>query len=278
MMTKTIEDLLTTVQVGRQTILEVSDGFENGENKRTIAFGERELNSEQPPEPQRAESPPRKHEFHSVDALVAYLEEYKSGNVVALADVSAGVVDVTLDENALSGREVLRLKPAVDPRVCDWVKNFNSQFRVSDFAKFVLAHRRQIVSPDPAEAVLVFSQVTANSTITMARGQGKSALNGVMVETKIGGGKTATQPMDIPDMLVIKSPIFVGGSAQEIEIDLLVGSNDPEDIYVQATSSDFVTKRIEAFEELLTELSTVDGLVCGLGRISYSDWEYLERE
>ena len=59
--------------------------------------------------------------------------------------------------------------------------------------------------------------------------------------------------MDLPDYITIQSPLFVGGKAIEIEIDLTIEEQNGQ-VSVSFTSSDLMVKMIEEFERIVHDI------------------------
>lgn len=266
----TISKLLRRVTEGQESIVELS---KEGDLTK-IAFGQRKLQPELPT-PTRMESPPRAHIFHTADSLLGYVERYGCDNTVILLDVPAMSGCVVLDDKADEQFESLPFQPMQHPLFVEWSKMLGRRIDVLQFAEFVMGHRRQIVVPDGREAAIVFSQLQASTKMTVARGQGKGAINGVMVETKIQG-KTGEAFVELPESLTVRLPLFVGEPEADIEIDLLIGSQDTS-IWVSASAAGVLDAQLQAFTAMADKIR--DGLpemTVGLGRIAHGAWKYLQ--
>ena len=267
----TVADLLRRVTEGQETVFDI-EVDEHGSRK--VSFGQRELQPELPT-PTRQESPPRAHVFHTADTLIDYVEKYGDANTVILLDVPAMNGCVVLDDKAEEQFELLPFQPMQHPLFVEWYKMLGTRIDVLTFAEFVMGHRRQIVAPDGREAAMIFSQLQASTKMTVARGQGKAAINGVMVETKIQG-KPGEAFVELPESLTVRLPLFVGEPEVEIEIDLLVGSTDTS-IWVSASAAGVLDAQLRAFTAMVDKIR--DGLpemTVGLGRVGYGAWKYLQ--
>lgn len=267
----TVADILRRVTEGQETVFDI-EVDEHG--SRTIKFGQRKLQPELPT-PTRQESPPRAHVFHTADSLIGYVEKYGDGDTVILLDVPTMNGCVVLDDLRKDQFELLPFQPMQHPLFLEWYKMLGRRVDVLQFAEFVMGHRRQIVAPDGREAAMIFSQLQSSTKMTVARGQGKAAINGVMVETKIQG-KTGEAFVELPESLTVRLPLFVGEPEAEIEIDLLVGSQDTS-IWVSASASGVLDAQLQAFTAMADKIS--DGLpemTVGLGRVSHSAWKYIQ--
>lgn len=266
----TISDLLRRVTEGQESILELS---KDGDLKR-IAFGQRKLQPELPT-PTRQESPPRAHVFHTADSLIAYAEKYGDCDTVILLDVPSMNGCVVLSDVADQQFELLPFQPTQHPLFVEWSKMLGRRIDVLQFAEFIMGHRRQIVSPDGREAAMIFSQLQASTKMTVARGQGKAAINGIMIETKIQG-KAGEAFVELPESLTVRLPLFVGEPEQDIEIDLLIGSQDTS-IWVSASAAGVLDAQLQAFTAMADKIR--DGLpemTVGLGRVAHGAWKYIQ--
>lgn len=276
-----LADLIRTIAEGDETAVDVirdvtgPDGPDGKPTPNTrLVVERRKLQPEQPPEPKRAESKGRAHVFHDAAALAAYLVEYKTKKAVVLADVPGRAIHAILDETADNGREAVVCRPQTHPLFAPWADLIDDDPRsAAAFAEFVLANRRAVVEPDPKELVMVFSQIRASQKVEIRAGRGVKSINGVMVETEIQGEKKS-EVVQLPDVLTIEVPLFVGTDPIKVEIDLLVGLTG-QTVTVSANSSMVAVRELEAFEAMIQTLDDTEGLVVGLGRPEYVDWRYL---
>jgi len=243
---------------------------------KVILMARRQLPPMRPDPPPRMETRPRAHLFHSVATFVEYLDRVKvAGETVVLADACEQVVSCVIDESKEKGVERLGFMPQIHPTLKPWTAIFNASVPLSFFLEFVLRNRRAVVSPDPAELVLTFSQVKAAKDVTIERGRGATAINGVMVHTSIQGTKHA-EPVDLPETITIEVPVYVDTEPQQIEVDLLVDVKD-EEIEVYASSSQLEEAIVSAFAEIVDVVRGLDGVVAGFGKVSHSSWEYVDK-
>ena len=267
----TIADLIRRVTEGNETVMDVSVG-EDGERK--VRFGQRKLQPELPML-KRTESPPKAHAFHTAESLTAYLAQYGSETTVVLLDTTALKGCAVLSETDGNQFELLAFEPVRHPLFAEWSAILGRRVDVIQFAEFVMGHRRQIIAPDGKETALLFSQLQASTKTTVARGQGRTAINGVMCETKIQG-KTAEAFVELPDSLTIRLPLFIGEPEQNIEIDLLVGSQDAT-IWVSASASGVLDAQLRAFSGMADRIrEELTEAVVGLGRVGHGAWKYLQ--
>lgn len=267
----TVADILRRVTEGQETVFDI-EVDEHG--SRTILFGQRKLQPELPT-PTRQESPPRAHGFNTPDALISYVEKYGDFNTLILLDVPKLRGDVILNEKADEQFELLSFAPIEHPLFAEWRAVLGKRMDVLAFAEFVMGHRRQVVQPDGREAAMVFSQLQASTKMTVARGQGRSAINGVMVETKIQG-KTGEAFVELPESLTVRLPLFVGEPEQDIEIDLLIGSQDTS-IWVSASAAGVLDAQLQAFTAMADKIrEELPEMTVGLGRVGYGAWKYLQ--
>lgn len=266
-----IADLIRKVTDGAETVMDI--GLDAAGNQ-TVRFGQRKLQPELPTMV-RSESPPRAHVFHTPQSVVEYVETYGCGTTVILLDVPAMRGCVVLDEARDEQFECLPFEPIKHPLFAEWAAILGKRMDVLQFAEFVMGHRRQVVHPDGRDVALTFSQLTASTKMTVNRGQGKTALNGVMVETTIQG-KKGEAFVELPESLTIRLPLFVGEDPSDIEIDLLIGANG-EAIWVSASAAGVLQAQFEAFDRMAAAIKEgCQEATVGFGRVNYSEWDYLE--
>lgn len=214
-------------------------------------------------EPKRAESPRRAHVFSVPDGFCAYLQRYGSGEILVLANAETGVAQAVLDETSTVGFETITFEPKVHPLWAPWKRLIYAEVNVRKFAKFVAGQGHVIVSPSPKMLLMTLAQVRL--------------LNGIMVESVIKGN-SVTNPIELPDQIVVHCPMFYGTEAVDIAIDLLVDTYDDE-VFVRLTSADAEVKRIEQIEGMLGKVA--DGLpnaTVSLGMVHTVPWAYLTGE
>ncbi len=264
------------VEKGQENALEITKKvLDGGKENVTIALRNRKLQPEPLQPPQRKESPGRAHAFQDVKGFVAYLGKYKSKDTVVFADTREMTVYAVLDEKAQNGFEVVTFQPAVHPLFMPWNEVVGKVTEIRLFAEFLLRNRRVIVEPDARALVLTFSQIRLATKTTMNMGRGLSSINGVMVETEIQG-TSDKEPVDLPEMVKIKTPLFVETSEVELELDLLM-SPAGDGVAVTVSSGSMAEKKYEAFGEMLAEVAKIEGVVISLGRPGSKPWDYLEK-
>ena len=109
--------------------------------------------------------------------------------------------------------------------------------------------------------------------MTIERGTGTKAINGLMIETTIQG-KDKSEYIDLPDAITINVPLFVRTEPRQIEIDLLATAGDTN-VFMRAVSADVATAMVAAFDEMLDACSEIEGVVVGTGFPNSVGWDYL---
>jgi len=226
--------------------------------------------------PVRAESPRRCHEFNDFDGFAAYLKKYGGENTVVLANAVTQVVSAVLDETAGKGFEVVTLRPQLHPLLVPWAATFGKKIPLSALVEFLLTWRRSVAIPSGKELAMMLSQVRAATRITLQQGRGNHSINGLKVETDIMGEK-GQDLTDLPDMIELLVPVYVGTSEQSIEVDLTLSAppGQPEGIIALLTSADFETAKVAAFEEMVAKLREEKTFTVGLGSPAHKSWDYL---
>lgn len=278
--TNKLADFLREVAKGEENALQVSRQMMKGDDDKehevvVVAMQNRKLQPEAPDAPERAETPPRAHQFHNTVGLKAYLEAFGDENTVVFADVPNQRMQVVLDETADDGVEVLFMQPQVHPLFAPWVELLEAGFLpLADFALFILEHRRTVAGTgdQTRELALVFSQVRMSKHVEVQSGFGLTAVNGIMVEHNIEGQKKR-QPVQIPESITLECPIYVGTEPRQITVDLTVTAAGDQ-VVVKASAADLLDAQVAAFEEMLAQLEGVKGQQV-LGRASFGAWSYI---
>lgn len=288
----TIAEFLRDVGSGDENSIEIVenllpalDGQTAGTRKVTVALQNRKLQPEPPAAPERAESPPRRHVFHVMAGMVVYLDGERDkldegGRQLVLVDVPGQEITAVLDDRAGEGFEAVYMRPQIHPLFVPWERllmdDEGGQLRLMDFAEFIARYRRQVIQPESRGLVLSLSQVRASEETTIHNGRGASALNGVLVKTKISGETVEQETVELPEVIKVKCPLYVGTEAVEFEVDLTLGVVDGE-VWVAVSSSDLIEAKLMAFEEMVAQLpADEDNLVIAYGASDYAEWKYVK--
>lgn len=270
----TISEFLRGIGNGRETVFDLSKQMEDGKEATVIKLSYRELSPEVRPAPIRSESPSRNHEFHDCDTFIKWLILNGTPSSVVLGNVGKLAFHCVVDESQREGFEMVSFVPQIHPLWKPWEELVVGRaMEVLAFARFAMERRRQVVEPDGRELALMFSQLTADSKITVNRGQGNRAINGVMVETTIQGVRKDF-PVELPEMIRVRVPLFIGLPPADIEIDLLVHSPDTKSIVVFCSAAALMETKIQCFLQFADKISESCQGVVGLGSVETSAWDY----
>jgi hypothetical protein len=223
----------------------------------------------------RGESPKRHHIFQEAAEFGAYLKRYGTENTVVLADGETGEAEATLDESRTDGFERVRFVPVKDAEWTPWDEMLGGTYDIREFAGFLGKHRSVIVDPNAAMVEHLYSQIRYSKSITTDCGRGAKAVNGVTVETTVGGQGAEGVVVTLPDQLKVKCAIFFGGTAGDIAIDVKL--NSAGDVpTVTVLSSDAVVQQRKAIKAML---ATIKGALAGagtvaIGKLGYEPWGY----
>lgn len=284
-----VDSLLQNVHFGRETVFDaVNMLYERADGSKvtapTLVVSARKLNPEPPRPPVLAESPPRRHVFHSAQSLGDYLARYGRRETVVFADQAAEEFHAVLHERETvekfdsvrreGGFEIVSMKPQEHPLWTPWRQVAGQEMNVKDFAQFLTQHRRSVVEPNGKALALLLSQVRTSVSIEVQTGRGRSSVNGIMVTTKVTGANDQRDAVDIPDTIKIRVPLYAETDPEDIELDLTVqGSQDGATVLVSAGT--VLEARIKAFERMVRIVSekTADlGLVVTHGRPQHGSW------
>lgn len=272
-MTMPLNELLTNVRVGEQTVFDVAGGPE----ARKLTVELRKLHPEEARPPKRAESPAKKHEFFAAASLAAYLAKYGSEHTVVFADPNAEMIHAVLDERAKDGFEVLTMRPALHPLWKPWAEVAGRRVPLRDFAQFVAQNRRVIVQPDGKSLTLMLSQVRASVSVEVQHGRGKEAVNGLMIKTKIQGVEKQDS-VEIPDEITIDVPLYVDTENRPIELDLCLEADRDGEVSVLVSAGTVAEARVAAFEDMVEVIRAGiadKGATVTFGRPQHGPWAYL---
>lgn len=269
----TIEEFIRTLRPGFETIFDLvksSDGSTAG-----ITVGHRELQPEPVAEPELSRSPKRNHEFHEIQSFLEYITKTATANSVVLADAHRLTATYVINEGSLNGRETCTFIPTLNPLLETWLEG---PWRATDFAQFVIENRRMITE-DARDIAFLFRQLRMAKNIIIEKGKGKNAINGVMVEVKIGpsgSGDTQQTPLELPDTIQISTPVFLGQSTPiPLEFDLFVYSDKDDQVMVSATNANIKLEIYEQFVESINGLKQdcPENVLVTFGQYLTEPWE-----
>ncbi len=261
MQPNTVGQALSQVAFGEKTILDIVE--ENGVKKVEFKL----VNEAKP----LALTPPRSHEFTAVDGYVNYLKAV-APKAVVLCNALSGRCQAVLDESRSGGVEVVDFTPQLHPTFAAWNAIFGQRMSATDLATFIQKNRRAI--KDGAALASSLRQIKASTKIELHEGQGNGSTNGVTVTTKIQG-KEANKDIDIPDTIVIETPLFVDSQkSAKIELDLLLeGVSGGTGVLATITAPGLDVLR---FEELKEYAAKFEGFQFGFGTVQHGAWKFID--
>lgn len=289
-----IDSLVQRVNFGRETVFDAVNAlYERADGSKvtapTLVVSARKLNPEAPRPPVLAESPPRRHVFHSAQSLGDYLARYGRRETVVFADQQAEEFSAVLHEREHTsdeknirqgGFEIVSMKPQEHPLWTPWRAIAGREIDVKEFAQFLTQHRRSVTEPNGKALSILLSQVRTSVSIEVQTGRGRSAVNGIMVTTKVTGANDQKDALEIPDTIKIRVPLYAECEPEEIELDLTVqGSEEGATVIVSAGT--VLEARIKAFEKMLrvvTEKTADLGLVVTHGKPQHGQWSALQEK
>lgn len=276
-----IADVLRKVEPGKESIVDLARKIlPDGKERIELALRQK------PVEPVRAQSPRRWHIVHNTDILLDYVDKYGGDDTVILADPEASIITATLDERAPEGFEVITFCPLTHPLLKPWVELMEDEVdrrgsAPKTIADFVLSHKRQVIAPDVQGLVMLMCQIRVSKDIKVDIGTANGARNGLVCTTRFQGVEHDT-PVELPECITIRCPIYYDRPERDIMIDLTPRIGDGGDsCYVLVTSSDLETQKIAEMSEIIAELrkNLEDrdvAIVIGLGRVNHIDWDYVK--
>jgi len=236
-----------------------------------------------PVEPIRKESPARYHTFHEATGFVAYLKKNKTPNLIVLADVDGRKAAAVLDDTAEKGFENIILKPAFHPRFTTLMATIlygqGTEQNITRFAKRVMMCKEIIVKADNLDGkqlAMQMMQITVSHKITDCAGEGLTATNGVMCESKINGG-VGSVTVELPETITVELPIFINTEPVKFDIELLITAGDSETPpSVIAMAPQMEEKIAEVFESILEPIKAIKDAIVSYGQLDTTAWKYID--
>lgn len=256
-MEPTIHNLIRAPEKGKETVFELANELDaegNETGAKVLKIERRDLQPLPAEEADLSQSRARSHHFHAAEGFIGYVKKYGSKeNAVLFADAKRRIVEASLNELDEHDREIVALEPMTHPRWEPFRRTLGKTMRLEDMVQLLRENRRAI--EDGALIVGVMSQVTCATEVTLHKGEGRNALNGVLVKTKVSGGGTNSSPVALPESITIVTPILVDEDVQTIEVDLILSaSKDGTEVFAQLSSADLKDAEITAFDGLIGKL------------------------
>ena len=268
---ESIKKFIEEVGEGQANVLKVAEKLLSDGAKEVTCQLERRKQM-----PERMESRARAHVFHEAAGFIAYLKDNKTANCVVLADVASVRVAAVLNDNAENGYEVIVLEPKRHPEFSLLEDTLlDQEMDAKRFAKMVLRNRGVIAgdAKDAKQLALLMSQVTVSDQISLAMGEGKKAVNGIMCRTEIKAGTGETQ-VELPDEITFETPIYLETSVQRFDADITVVGNTREGVLVGVDAPQLVLCKYRCFEEIVKPIREMEGVLVSYGCPHFADWMY----
>ena len=269
-----IKDLIENVEINNQTVfhLEAALGADGGDK---LIVEQRQLLPEAPRQPVRAESQARAHTFHTAVALADYLRVYGGEASVVFVDVANERMTASIDEKAQHGIERLDMAPIVHPLWRPWSERLGRKMPISDLALLLRTYRRNV--ENGKELAIKLSQVSADVKVTIQRGQGKGAVNGIVVAAKIQGVEQGI-PVELPETIRLTVPLYVGTAQRLLELDLLIDADRDGNVWATLTPGNVIEERVKAFEEMAAAIEKIEKGTVVHGVDARRAWDVLREQ
>ena len=190
------------------------------------------------------------HNLEDVESLKRYIQKFRTENTVVYCSREDAFVTVILDEKHEAINDQLRFSPKYTP---GFKETMASSDRVPDFLAWFRCNKRYIVSPDPKEFIALTSLVKIETVMETIIGTGKNAKSGYMCESKVRGSEENV-PIEFPETIIFRSPVFFGTPEIEIEIELDVVMNEDEHLRINRRCYERKEATIEAFGLIAQDL------------------------
>lgn len=272
-----VKELIKNVEPETKTVLHLVKEMSKEDGPvAKISVEQRRLNPEEPRRPIRSESKPRNHIFFDVKSFIEYLSIYGDGYTVVYANPDTSKISAVLNETVDNGFEIVQCEPMLHPLWKPWEKIVGTTINIEAFISFLMQNRR--VVDGGKELVLELSQINATTTVQLHRGRGKSAINGLMVTSKIQG-TDKTELVELPESLTLNLPIFVATEPKKMTLDLTIEvAKNGSEVTVSLSSGDLLAAKIAAFEDMFAAMAPLKEkeMVITMGQPAYGQWEYLK--
>lgn len=276
-----IDQLIRQAPVGKETAFDVAEEIlpDGKGTKRTFTVINRELNPEPPPAPVKFPSPKRVHNVYDIDGFAAYLKKYGTERTVVFANPALGKMSAVLDEGAYAGFEIITFTPQIHPVFAPWndLLKAGAPIGIKKFVDFIANNRRAIIRPVGRELIFLLGQVRMSRKVELQQGDRTHSVNGIMVETLIEG-KTQNDFVEIPEVITIYAPIYLNTDVVEVEVDLTLGGNEQDGVFVRLSAGDLLQKRSDLFDKMFVELKTQLGedVTVTTGEPAHAEWKVIE--
>ena len=279
-----VKDIIRTVLEGDETVFDFKESDAGTPAKLNIT--RQRLPELAAPETEKARSPRRTHRFSTLDGFTNYINKFKTANSVVFANAGEIEAECVIDELAADGFEIVLYSPMFHPRFDAWNAWLNKYKDVLEFSDFVMQNRTDVTAIDGKSdksagrtLALIFSQLTTSNQVTINAGKGVDALNGIIVQTKIGGGKVQDEVMDLPEQITITVPPFLLDEDIDLPIDISIKAksqkSDETGVLIMLTCSELKTQVAQKFIEEITSIE-IKGVTVTFGQTNHRDWDTVE--
>lgn len=266
-----VKEAIRVIKPGCENAIEVAkEMLADGKEKVTLVL------KNQKTMPERMESCPRAHIFHDAAGFIAYLEKNVTPGMVVLADIDSHTVYAVLNDTSENGFETITLSPPQHPRFKLLREGLLAgAMDVAGFAKGILRNRAVIQPTDKLtvqDLALAMQQINIAGKTEQAIGVGKIATNGIMCETDVSG-QLGKERVDIPDSIEVTLPIYLNCKEKTFGLDVTVMTERGQ-VYILCDSPELELKKFETFEDILTPIKAMSGVIVSYGQPKHNAWDY----
>ncbi|KKL71085.1 hypothetical protein LCGC14_2098470 [marine sediment metagenome] len=244
-----IREILSQVARGNNNAITIAKEMKDGVNTITVNMKQERVM------PERMESPPRAHIFHTAEGFIEYIKAEKTEHTLVLADINRACVHAILNDRATHGFEGVCLEPALDPRFALLTKTLlhGGPIPIAEFALAVMRNRN-VMAGTPAKAqqlAILMQQITVSSQITACSADLGIGLNGVLCKTSVKAGEGETQ-VNIPSSIAVKLPIYLNTPEVEFDLDITLSAARSGEVIVSVDAPELdLRKYAQSISDIL---------------------------
>ena len=255
------------------TVLDLIPILEPNEHGDITEVGSKLVIEQSKPLPRKLPSLRRNHVVYDARTFASYVNKYGNDDTVILADPEESVIVAILDEKAgEGGRENVNLALQIHPRWLPWSVILGVRLKLDVLIKVCRVNRDTIY--DGKQLVFALSQIRSSVEITKYDGKGRTALNGMLIKTKIEGAR-GEDIVELPETIVLDTAMYLGTEGRRIELQLVLEVNADEGVTAQLFCGEAEVVRFAIFEKLVTDIRealTLEDAIVGLGEPRFRSW------
>lgn len=219
----------------------------------------------------------RAHTFRDIDGFIAYLSRYGvERDLVVLLNLDNGTGQACLEELEAEEVETIGYQPMETPEWQRLAACIRQRMSPKTFCDFLRVHRPRITEPQQDHVRMIASRLSAAVKVEEHTGSGAGGTFGRLLKIELKAGKTADEPVPVPDEFKLKLKPFIDSPAEvEVTLFLDVVSDKEGAVLIQLSSPELAKPFAVAAPDYIQRLR--EGLpeaLVSAGTYRRNSWRY----